>query len=211
MPDTPAALLGIAIIAPTFLIDLAIRVALLFYVPRNRKPTAATAWLLAIFILPIIGTLLFFIFGNTKLSTSRRAKQAYMSKELRKFARMLKANRLVTPIRSGYHNSAMLAESFGDLPLLKHNKVKLLSGYDSIIKDMTHSVDAAQQYVYVEFYIVALDPTTEPFFQAMERAVGRGVRVYLLFDHYAPAVSRVIARSSSGSMQSAYIGALYYR
>ena len=43
----PTIITGIAI-----LVDLAIRIAALIIVPRNRKPTAAMAWLLAIFLLP---------------------------------------------------------------------------------------------------------------------------------------------------------------
>lgn len=166
-------------------VDLVIRLALLFYVPRNRKPTAATAWLLTIFILPLIGTFLFFVIGNTKLSKSRRVKQKYASKKLQEFARTLKAEKIVAPIRTGYHNSAALAQSFGDLPPLKHNSVKIVSGYDNIIEDMTKAIDSAQKYVYVEFFIMALDATTKPFFDAMERAVSRNVRVYVLFDHFA--------------------------
>jgi cardiolipin synthase len=37
--------------------------------------------------------------------------------------------------------------------------------------------------VHVEFYILALDPTTTPFFDALERAVKRGVTVRVLMDH----------------------------
>lgn len=171
--------------AVVFIIDLVIRIVLLFYVPRDRKPTAAMAWLLAIFILPIIGTFIFFVIGNTKLSKARRQKQIYMSKKLREFAQTLKTKKIVAPIRTSYHNSSVLAQAFGDLPPVKHNAVKIVSGYDNIIEDMTRAIDTAQTYVYVEFFIIALDDTTEPFFRAMERAVARGVHVYVLFDHFA--------------------------
>lgn len=184
MPDT-ASLVAFIIAVVVFIIDLVVRLALLFYVPRNRKPTAATAWLLAIFILPIIGTLFFFVIGNTKLSKSRRQKQHHMSKKLREFALTLKSHKVTAPIRTGYHNSAALAQSFGDLPPVKHNAVTMISGYDNIIEDMTQAIDTAEKYVYVEFFIIALDTTTEPFFAAMEHAIQRGVRVYVLFDHFA--------------------------
>lgn len=48
---------------------------------------------------------------------------------------------------------------------------------------MTNKIDEAKEYVYVEFFIMALDDTTRPFFAAMERAVQRGVDVYVLFDY----------------------------
>ena len=50
---------------------------------------------------------------------------------------------------------------------------------------MTDAIATAKKYVHVEFYILALDATTEPFFQALEDATARGVVVRVLFDHIA--------------------------
>ena len=47
---------------------------------------------------------------------------------------------------------------------------------------MADAVDAAENYVYVEIYIVAWDHTTDVFFSALQRAAARGVDVRLLFD-----------------------------
>ena len=68
----PTIIAGIAI-----LVDLAIKIAALIIIPRHRKPTAAMAWLLAIFLIPFIGILLFLLIGNFACrrsgATSRRA------------------------------------------------------------------------------------------------------------------------------------------
>ena len=45
--------------AAIIVIDLVIRVIAVIVVPRNRRPTAGMAWLLAIFFIPILGILLF--------------------------------------------------------------------------------------------------------------------------------------------------------
>ena len=50
---------------------------------------------------------------------------------------------------------------------------------------MTEAVGEATSYVHVEFYILSLDPTTKKFFDALEAAVKRGVRVRVLLDHIA--------------------------
>ncbi len=54
-------------------------VVLLFIVPRNRKPSSATAWLLLISVLPLLGLIFFFLIGSPKLSKRRRAMQCSMS------------------------------------------------------------------------------------------------------------------------------------
>ena len=58
-----------------FLLDWALRIWFLFYVPRKRAPSSAIAWLLLVFLLPGLGILLFFLIGSPKLSKSRRAVQ----------------------------------------------------------------------------------------------------------------------------------------
>ena len=50
--------------AAIIIIDLVIRVIAVIVVPRNRRPTAGMAWLLAIFFIPILGILLFLLIGN---------------------------------------------------------------------------------------------------------------------------------------------------
>ena len=57
------------------LADLAIRIAALIIIPRDRKPTAAMAWLLAIFLIPFVGILLFLLIGSPKLPKARRERQ----------------------------------------------------------------------------------------------------------------------------------------
>ena len=44
-----------------FIVDVAVRILAIIFVPRNRRPTAAMAWLLAIYFIPIVGVLLFLL------------------------------------------------------------------------------------------------------------------------------------------------------
>ena len=53
---------GIALLA-----DWTIRIIALVVIPRDRKPTAAMAWLLAIFLIPFIGIVLYLLIGNIRL------------------------------------------------------------------------------------------------------------------------------------------------
>src|SRR6478672_6592987 len=61
------------------LLDLVIRLVALVVIPRNRLPTAAMAWLLAVFFIPVIGVILFLLIGSPKLPKERRRKQIEMN------------------------------------------------------------------------------------------------------------------------------------
>ncbi len=188
-------------------VDLIVRIFLLFYIPRNRKPTAALAWLFAIYITPVIGTLFFLVIGSTKLSRNRRAMQRYINQSYRRYNRNLHTSGLASHVDPEYKQVAKLAESLAFLAPTSANKVTILNGYNRIIKDMTRAVDTAQHYVYVEFFAMTLDDTTAPFFDALERAIQRGVQVYVLFDTlgshkykgYKPMMKRLTAMGARWS------------
>src|SRR5690349_23780157 len=58
----------------------------LFIIPTNRKPSEATAWLLLIFVAPIVGVILFLLLGSPKLSKRRRDEQRTMNERIKEFA-----------------------------------------------------------------------------------------------------------------------------
>lgn len=141
------------------------------------------AWLLLIFVIPIFGTIFFFFIGNTKLSRKRRHDQKQITQFLKEYNANLRAAGLDADVDDMYTGAARLAESLTGLAPTRGNEVDVISGYSAIINDMIEKVDSAKTYVYVEFFAMTLDRTTEPFFAALERAVERGVEVYALFDY----------------------------
>lgn len=168
-----------------FLIDLAIKIAALIIIPRRRKPTAAMAWLLAIFLIPYIGILLFLLIGNFRLPKKRRDAQAKVDAIIaeRVAGRTEPEEAATWPRwfqRVVNQNLALTA-----LPAVGGNSATLLPDYQGSIDAMAAEIDTATSFVHVEFFIVAWDDTTRGFFSAMERAVARGVTVRLLADHIA--------------------------
>src|SRR5690606_14654097 len=92
-------IIAVGIVFLIFLIDLIVRIWLLVYIPKNRKPTSAMAWLLLIYIVPIFGTMLFFIIGSTKLSRRRRRDQAEIFAMFKRYAGNLREAGLIARIK----------------------------------------------------------------------------------------------------------------
>jgi cardiolipin synthase len=168
-----------------FLVDLGVKIAALIYLPRNRKPTSAMAWLLAVFLVPYVGIVAFLFIGNSKLGKKRRDKQTQI-------------NAMITAGASGIDlvtdqstwppwlaSIVTMNERLGAVPLAGGNSATLVADYEASIAAMTAEIDTAATFVHVEFYIVALDDTTRDFFRAMADAVRRGVTVRVLMDHVA--------------------------
>ena len=168
-----------------FVLDFVIRIAALIIVPRNRKPSSALGWLLAIFFIPFVGVILFLLIGSPKLGRKRRKRQ----KEIDQF--ILDSTEGIDKATEGKDWPAWLSgivelnRNLGAMPLVGGNTAEMRIDYEGMIQSLADDIDKAQKFVHLEFYILSSDTVTDCVFQAMERAVQRGVTVRVLFDHVA--------------------------
>jgi cardiolipin synthase A/B len=177
--------LSLAIAIGLFALDLSIRVLAVIFVPKNRRPATATAWLLAIFFLPYLGAIAFLLFGSNKLPKRRRTKQETINRYIMNATEGID-QAVPDALWPGWFASLVeLNRRLGAMPLLSGNTARLFGEYDRSIAEMTAAVETAESFVHVEFYILSLDPTTARFFDALEAAAQRGVTVRVLFDHIA--------------------------
>ncbi|NQD87268.1 cardiolipin synthase A, partial [Paenarthrobacter sp. CM16] len=154
-------------------------------VSANRKPSSAIAWVLAIIFIPYLGTVAFLLVGRGKLPKARREKQRAVNELMLGRTPGLSAVSHSEDWPAWLRSAVELNLRLGALPMVGGNRAELLEDYDGCFHRMIADMDAAEEYVHVEFYILALDPTTSPFFDAMARARKRGVEVRVLFDHLA--------------------------
>ncbi|WP_105567801.1 cardiolipin synthase [Microbacterium halophytorum] len=164
---------------------MAIRVMAVIVVPRNRKPTSAMAWLLAIFLLPLAGAFLFILIGNPRLPAQKRRMQSQINEYLREANDILERGGL-RPNEPGWFTSLVRMNlDLGALPISGDNGVRLISGYQDSLDAMAEAIRGAQRYVHIEFYIFKSDEATDGVFRALEDACARGIPVRVLLDHWA--------------------------
>ncbi len=176
---------SLVVIILLLVIDLSVRVTAIIVIPRNRRPTAGMAWLLAIFFIPYIGILLFLLIGNPKLPRKRMAKQRKMDAFIRENSDVPSARLANDEWPDWFASVTQLNRNLTSMPMVDGNTATLLEDYDGTIQAMADEIDRATKYVHVEFYILSCDDTTQVFFDALKAAIERGVIVRVLFDHWA--------------------------
>lgn len=164
-------------------VDFIIRVVALGAIPYRRKPSVALGWLLAIFLIPYIGLLAFWMFGSSKLPRKRREMQTEINRLIKHETGgqsiLGRDDHLPEPLST----AAQLNYSLGALPMVHGNEFTLEGDNHQCMLDMAREVDQAQKYVHFEFYIVAIDDASRPLLDALLRAHARGVTVRILIDH----------------------------
>ena len=166
-----------------YLLDLAIKLFALGFVPKNRRPSSGMAWLLVIMLIPLLGFVIFLCLGQTRIGRRRDAQQAEVNAIVAERTAQVPTLENDFPGPAYVESVATLNRNLGAQPVTPGNRVDLFPGYRDSIAAMTAEIDQATSWVHVEFYITAWDEVTGPFYEALVRAVERGVTVRLLFDH----------------------------
>ncbi|MEV4777126.1 cardiolipin synthase [Microbacterium sp. LWH12-1.2] len=179
-------------------LDIAIRITAIIIIPRNRRPTSAMAWLLAIFFIPFVGVFLFLLIGNPRLPRARRRKQDQINEYIKETSENLHFGTLRPNAPEWFDALVQMNQNMGALPLSGDNGARLISEYQESLDAMADAIRRAETYVHVEFYILQSDAATDNFFRALEEVAARGVSVRVLLDHWAnrwkPRYKKTIAR-----------------
>ncbi len=128
----------------------------------RRKPATAIAWILTIVFIPILGAVAFFLVGFGRLPKARRDKQRAVS--TRMLERSGVSDHVAGPgVPDWLDTAVVLNQRLGALPMVTGSSTILIEDYQGSLDAMIADIDAAQEFVHVEFYILVRDQTTRPF------------------------------------------------
>lgn len=165
------------------IVDYTIKIIAIGYVPEGRRPSTSTAWLLAILLIPFLGLPLFLLMGSPYINKRRHRIQQEINDLIEDVHDDVPDYPDGVSVHPELESVIRLNRRLTNMPAVIGVNHGVHSDYNATIKRMTEAVDEARDYIYVEIYIMAWDSTTQPFFEALERAEKRGVKVRLLFDH----------------------------
>jgi cardiolipin synthase len=179
LPSEVGVVLGIV----ALVLDIAIRVLALIFVPRNRRPQTALAWLLLIWLQPYLGILFFWVFGRARLPRNRRRRQREVNEYILETTEGFDRVKRDPPWPPWLEPIVNLNRSLGAMPLVGGNVAEMWADNQVSLDHMIEDIGTAEKTLHVEFYILSLDGTTQPFFDALKAAHDRGVTVRVLLDH----------------------------
>ncbi|WIM67404.1 cardiolipin synthase [Corynebacterium breve] len=165
------------------LVEFVVKVVAIGVVPEGRKPGTANAWLLLIIFVPFLGVPLYLILGSALVNRRRHRIQQeaqVMIEDVQRHVPDIPAGHSYTADVEGLIS---LNRTLTGHPALQGHVKALWTDYEKTMQRLADAVDEAEEYVSVEVYIQAWDDTSAKFYEALERAVQRGVKVRLMFDH----------------------------
>ncbi len=149
----------------------------------SRTPQSAIAWGFALVVMPYLAIPLFLIFGESRFSGYTMAgegRNEELDSALRETAAALEPFR--TKVDEQYIDAQNLAESLRGLPAVRGNSLKLLVDGEATFDSIFEAIDAAAEYVIVQFYIINDDGLGRELKERIAAAAARGVKCRVLYD-----------------------------
>jgi cardiolipin synthase len=151
-------------------------------VMSTRTSQGAIAWAVSLNTFPYLAVPAYWVFGRSKFQGYVVARR---NTDVRNDAIEEKAIETVAPYRVPEADSTeavSAAEGLANMPVLSGNSVELLIDGDATFKSILEGIDAAKEYILVQFYIVHDDGLGRALKDRLIAKAKEGLRVYFLYD-----------------------------
>ena len=185
-------------------------------IQRSGRPQAALAWVLVLFLLPIIGLVLWWSMGRMHLVRKRHKRRLANSEHLRLLADLHEdipappqADWKYFPVRRLPREEAEWV-----FTPTKENRAAFLINASAAYPAMLQEIKSAKHHVHLMFYIWRKDATGTAFRDALIEKVKQGVEVRLLIDAFGAAEARgkfMRTLVEAGAEVAAFLPPKYFR
>lgn len=148
------------------------------------SPPARLAWFIVLNVLPYLGSLAYFLFGEIDLGNKAHKRHDQVFAEIRsKAARFMgSASNTGQLVRQVYRQAFYYAGSINGFHPMPGNQARLMGSAEETIAQMLADMDAASDHIHVLYYIWLPDKTGTAIAQALIRAARRGVTCRAIAD-----------------------------
>jgi cardiolipin synthase A/B len=148
---------------------------------KTRTSQGAIAWAISLVTFPFLSLPLYLIFGKRKFHGYVYARRAG-NLDIHHISRQLGAHapRVKAPLDP--EDPLSVFEKLAVMPFTHSNRSRLLIDGEANFTTIFSSIDAAREYILVQYYIIRDDRLGREFQNRLIARAEAGVRVYLLYD-----------------------------
>lgn len=147
------------------------------------NPAGKMSWTFLILISPIVGTLIYFLFGRSDLTRWTRVRMdkvnqevsAYLTQDEKAKAELKEADICV------YQQSKYIND-WGHFPLYQNTATKYYKCGEDMFPDMLDALRSAEHFIFLEYFIIDNGYMFQTIVDILEEKVHQGVEVRLIYD-----------------------------
>ena len=161
-----------------FLMVLAVIVVVL---GENRNPVKSIAWVLVLVLLPVVGVVIYLIFGRS-LKGMKLISRSDL-RELRRLNHFSESDGTAYGLNDNSLQLISLVNKLSEPHLFVSNDIEVFTTgqdkFDALLRD----IEAAQDYIHVQYFILESDEVGSRLIDLLMAKARQGVQVKVLYDY----------------------------
>ena len=157
----------------------------LYVLNRNDNPEYATAWIVLILIVPLVGGLLYFLYGNKK--TSRRLKEKLAVSHAGMQGVMKQDETVAEEIQDLNDRTSSLChylQEASGYPVWRKTATKYYRSGEEMFPDMLRALRAAEHFIFLEFFIIEEGEMWDSILNVLRHKAEAGVEIRIIYDDF---------------------------
>lgn len=152
-----------------------------------RQPSKTVAWLLILFVLPVIGFVMYYFVAReyqTRRTVRRRGVIAHevQLKALRQSVLVHRPGDMENPDFKHEVRLFNLLDSFSMLPVTGCNRTEILTNAEPTYASILEALDSARHHIHLDYYTIRHDEIGSKFKAMLLRKAAEGVEVRVIYD-----------------------------
>ena len=168
-------------------VDIAIRMYSVFLVlvviNKWINPYYKLAWTFIILIFPLLGSVLYAIFGKSQLTKRTQERMDTVHKEILAYLKTdPDVSKELAEKDPGVAQQSKYINDWAQFPLYKNSKTKYYPTGEEMFVDMIGAMERAEKFIFLEYFIIQDGVMLQTMLEVLQRKIQEGVKVRLIYD-----------------------------
>lgn len=157
--------------------------SVLVVISENRNPIRTLAWMLVLIFIPIIGFILYYLFGQDTRRMRQISEKKYQTIKALSFKNLVPSRNI--KIIPEYANLVKMLQNSNLSPLLQGSKVEVITEGRRMFEAMLDDMRKAKHHIHIEFFIFNNDQTGKVVKEMLMKKASEGIEVRFIYDNIA--------------------------
>ena len=170
-------------------IDIGLRligiVLVLWILNKEINPSYKLAWTMLILILPILGVVLYFVFGRSRIAAIMQQHFEQRIEESREYLRDRPQTRQkLEALDPSASNQSRYISDVSRFPVHENTTAEYFQVGDDMFPVLVHELEQAKHFIFIEYFIINDGVMWQTILDILEQKAAEGVDVRLIYDGF---------------------------
>ncbi len=167
------------------LLELFSIIIVIYIVNRKTNPSYKITWIMYILLLPAVGGLIYLVWGGGRVFPYVKRKMNHFAADSKDYLiqdATVKSRLLYDDLH--HSRQAIYLSQASGFPFYQNTETTFLAPGEKAFPFLLEELEKAEQYIFLEFFILAEDSMWEDILQVLRRKKLKGVEIRILFDDF---------------------------